>query len=73
MRENLGVLPLYPSGEALSNVPQVVIQWPEGLENPAVLYPLGDSEEESEAIRGMLVGLLQGAKEGEPGPGEQIG
>ena len=44
-----------------SNPPQpsrAIIEWPEGLANPFVIYPLGESFEESEKILALLKNRL---------------
>ena len=62
----------YARAERLSNGQRIsaIVEWPCGLSGVAVLYPMGDSFEESEMIRGLLEGLLQTAKEGAAGPGQ---
>ncbi len=63
MRQNLDVFDLYSTDKDLSN-PKVVVEWPEGLSSPPVVYPLGNSLEQSEEIRRLFEGLLQSANEG---------
>ena len=58
MRKNFDALFLYSTGEDLSNPPKVVVEWPKGLSNQPVVYPLGGSFEESEKIRRLLEGLF---------------
>jgi len=44
-----------------NNPPQpsrAIIEWPEGLSNPPVVYPLGESFEESEKILTLLKNKL---------------
>ncbi len=64
MRKNLDALFLYSTDEDLSNPPSVIVEWPGGLSNQPMVYPLGNSLEQSEEIRRLLEGLLQGANEG---------
>ena len=58
MKQNLRASTLYPLGEPLSNPPQVVVQWPRGLSGPPGVYPLGNSDEESEVLRGLLENIF---------------
>ena len=37
---------------------RAIIEWPEGLANPPVIYPLGESFEESEKILALLKNRL---------------
>ncbi len=43
----------------MSNPPHAIIKWPEGLSGVPVLYPMGDSFEQSEKIRELFAGLFE--------------
>jgi len=36
--------------QMLTIVPQAIVRWPKGLQNQAVIFPLGDSDKETAAI-----------------------
>lgn len=53
MRERPYPLAKLPLGPA-----QAIIRWPEGLSGEPVIFPMGETFEESERIREILEGLL---------------
>jgi len=57
----------YGDSEKLSRdeFPRVVLEWPEGLSNSPVVYPMGRSLEEILEIHRLLEGLFDGRG---PGP-----
>ncbi len=57
MKQNPDALFLYSTDEDLSN-PKAVLEWPQGLSSPPVVFPLGNSFEQSEEIRRLFEGLL---------------
>ena len=60
----------YAIGKKLSTPPRAVVEWPEGLMGPPIIFPMGQTFEESEEIRRLFERLLQTAKEGAVGPGQ---
>ena len=48
----------YPQKEPLSNAPRGIVVWPNGLAGDPVVYPIGDTDEETERIRERLEGAL---------------
>jgi len=39
-------------------IPQAIIHWPEGLNGPAIILPIGDTDVETERIRAVIIKAL---------------
>lgn len=44
---------------------KATLDWPNGLDFPPVIYPMGDTDRETDAIRELLEKALRG-RDGEP-------
>lgn len=50
------------SNRTNSSFSQATVLWPRGIHHKAVIYPLGATDVETEAIRGLLEDALNGEK-----------
>jgi hypothetical protein len=55
------------TGVCCENVPSVIIRWPQGLGGLPIIFPMGSSAEETEAIRHLLEGFLNNKRQANKG------